>query len=293
MNYVYKIIFNRRKQNNVLPYYYIGSKSNAMYEHGQLLDSNRKAYYGSSSYDGYYELIESDDITTEILGSFNEYIDALNYEKYIQEKEDVVANPKYFNLAIATVNNFTNPEYASYKHIVTGKRVRLPRNHHMVENGEYVGVSFGSTLPEEIRKKIGRKGLLNPFYGKHHTEDTKVIISSKTKGLKISEERRKAFIQNVAKMKKTDEHKAKIGRKGLIMLKNKNTGECVRIPKEEKPNYDSNVWVNPYVLSKNKSTGSRWVTNGEKNIKLKSEEKLPPGFNYGRTYSEWNKRKKK
>ena len=36
--------------------------------------------------------------------------------------------------------------------------------------------------------------------------------------------------------------------KYLIMLKNINTGECIRINKIDKPLYDESIWMNPYTV---------------------------------------------
>ncbi len=49
---------------------------------------------------------------------------------------------------------------------------------------------------------------------------------------------------------KTKEHREKIGRKGLIMLKSNITGNCIRITKEDKHLYDATEWMNPFALSK-------------------------------------------
>lgn len=293
MNYVYKITFNLRKQNGEEPYYYIGSKSNAKYENGILFDSRNNPYYGSSSIENWYELIENDNVSIEIIKEFAVYTEALNYESMLQKSLDVVADTRYFNLAIATVSNYSDPSYATYKHTRTAKVVRLPRTHEMVLSGEYVGVSKGTTLSEETRKKIGRSGPENPFYGRKHTNEVKALISQKNSGRSISEERRIWFIENIANMKKTDEHKKKIGRKNLIMLKNRDTGETVRIDKELKHEYDSNIWVNPYILSEKKSLGSKWINNGIENKKLPSGQNVPDGWKLGRIYNSWNDKKRK
>jgi hypothetical protein len=292
MNYVYRIIFNKRKSQGIMPYLYIGSKSNAIYENGVILTNRGIPYYGSSSYKSYSEIVAEDDITVEIIKEFDIYTDALNFESMLQKSLDVVADPRYFNLCIATINNYTDPNYATYKHVETGKIVRLPRNHPMVISEQYVGVSRGIKLSDDDRKKRGRTGELNPFYGKHHTDEVKQIISEANSGRKISDDRRLWFIENVANQKKSPEHRAKIGRKGLIMLKNKDTGEVIRIPREDKETYDDTIWTNPYKLSKNKSTGSRWATNGIENKKIRAGEEIPDGFRFGRTTS-WHNSKGK
>lgn len=263
MNIVYRLIFNKRKERLEEPYMYIGSKSNCKIENGLIIDSNNKIYYGSSSIKNWNELVNQDEITVEVLKEFEEYNDALNFEASIQKSLDVVASTEYFNLAIATVNSYTDPSYATYKHIRTEKCVRLPRNHEKVLSGEYAGVTKGTVLNEDQRKKRGRSGKLNPFYGRKHTEKTKSKISLANSIETRSPEKVKEWIENVAKKPKSKEHKEKIGRKNLIMLKNIETGECIRIDKSLKNNFNSNIWMNPYAaklfLEKRKECNENFV----------------------------------
>jgi len=288
MNIVYRLTFNKRKLENIKPYYYIGSKSNCQFKEGLILDKQNKPYFGSSTYENYYDIVVSDEITVEILKVFDEYQDALNYESSIQKFLDVVANTEYFNLSIATVNNFTDPDYATYKHIFTGKTVRLPRNHTMVLCGEYVGVSKGTILSPEERRSRGRSGEENPFYGRNHSDETKLLIAEANRRETRSPEEIEKWVQNIARKPKSPEHRKKIGRKGMIMLKNRDTMEVIRIYPEDKHLYNLDLWVNPYILSKNKSTGSKWITNGIKNKKIKVNEDIPFGWKFGRTYTNWN-----
>lgn len=301
MHVVYKLTFNKRKEQNIMPFLYIGSKSNVSIESGIIYDGRGKPYYGSSTYENYSEIVESDEIEVEIIKEFEEYFEALNYESMLQKSLDVVADPRYFNLAIATVNNFTDPNYSTYKHTITGKTVRLQRNHPMVISGEYVGVTKGMKPTKNQMRGMGGKGENNPFYGKKHTEESKKrMISTRQKTYEDNPERyeeiRSILSETATRTFKgkplSEEQKKKIGRKGLIMLKNKHTNETIRIPKEEKKNYDPKVWMNPYCLSENKSTGSRWTTNGIENRKIRKNEEIPEGFWYGRTYNGWNEKKK-
>jgi hypothetical protein len=285
-----------------MPFLYIGSKSNALVENGIIYDSNGKPYYGSSCYDNYMEMVQADEIEVEILKEFDNYTDALNFESEIQKNIDVVADPSYFNLSIATVNNFSDPNYATYKNTITGKTVRLPKDHHMVISGIYVGVSKGVIFSESERKKRGKSGKENPFYGKKHTkESVEKMLDNREKTYKENPERlesaKKKMSESAKKtftgVPKSEEHRKKIGRKNMIMLKNKDTGKTIRIPKSDIINYDDNLWVNPYILSENKPIGSRWTTDGVVNVKIKKGEKMPDGFWYGRTYNGWNDSKGK
>lgn len=300
MNFVYKITFEKRKELGIMPYLYIGSKSNAIYENGMIIDRSGRPYYGSSAYKGYHDLINNDFLNVEIVKEFDNHADALNYEAMLQKSLDVVADPRYFNLSIATTNNFTDPNFASYKHTVTGKTVRLERTHPKVISGEYVGVSKGTVFSEEERKKRSLPGDQNGFYGKKHSKKTKdKIISSRRKTYEENPEKYeevKSILAETARktftgVPKSEEQRRKMGRKDLIMLKNKIDGRMIRIHRDDKKFYDENVWMNPYKLSKNKSTGSRWVTNGVENKKIKKGEEKPEGWEYGRSYNGWNKMK--
>lgn len=92
------------------------------------------------------------------------------------------------------------------------------------------------------------RGENNHFYGKKHTQETKDKISKLKKGNKNwitrGEESRQRYLEAVRRPK-SEEHRRKIGRKGFIMLKNINTGESIKIKREERPKYDCSVWVNP------------------------------------------------
>lgn len=94
----------------------------------------------------------------------------------------------------------------------------------------------------------------NNFYGKKHSEDTRKLLSEINIGIdRRSEENIKKWINNVAKKKKTEEHKKKIGRKGLVMIQNINTLEILRVNKEDLGIiYDVNIWVNPRKISPEK-----------------------------------------
>lgn len=287
-NLVYRIVFENRKEQNILPYQYIGSKSNCIFENNKIKTSRGKFYYGSSTYENWDQIVEEekDHVTIEVLKWCDEYVEALNYESTIQKSLDVVANPSYFNLSIATVNNFTDPNYATYKHTIYNKTVRLPRNHPAVISGEYVGVSSGVKFTDKEKRKRAKFGKDNHFYGKEHTDSTKKHISEKRKeqGDLRKPESIQNFIENVAKKPKSQEHRKKIGRKNLIMLKNVNTFETIRISRESAHLYDSNIWQNPYkVLHSGKPNGKKWCTNGVDNILLAKGENPPEGFEFGRT----------
>jgi len=170
MHIVYLIKFNRLQ----LPNKYIGSKSNCSVIKNCIIDEHGKVYTGSSKDAEFKSLVNSAfEYELQILGNFETYKDALQAERDIHIVLDVAANPEYFNKAIATISTYTNPDYATYKHSQTGKIARLSRTHPKVLSKEWVGVTSGIVLTEEQRKKRGRTGKLNSFYGKKHTEKSK------------------------------------------------------------------------------------------------------------------------
>jgi hypothetical protein len=114
---------------------------------------------------------------------------------------------------------------------------------------------FSSREYQRVRKilndrlKIEMVGNGNNFFGRKHTEETKRIISEKIKklGRKPSPETMKKIIEKASRPK-TAEHRAKIGRKGFMMLKNINTNETLRIKLEDRTNYDKDIWMVPFKI---------------------------------------------
>ena len=278
MHIVYKILFIDREMDNVYPCYYIGSKSNSNVIDNKIIDKNGKVYLTSSTDKLFQSLIKSENYNVILLNSFDDYEDALHFEKCEHISNDVVANIKYFNKSIATFNNLTNPNYGSYRNIKTGKCARLPKTHELVLNGEYVNVNKGmftyndginefQIFPDEIQphyikgklEKNRFYGEDNRFFGKQHTiesmkkaQETKLIndlnepdrVGQRT--LKLKDTCKNTFTGK----SKSDEQKLKMSEsgKGFVTLKHIETRECVRIKKEFISNYDLDVWKNPYAL---------------------------------------------
>lgn len=222
-NVVYLITFLNRKIKKEYPFRYIGSKSNAILKNKKIFSRNNKEYRSSSKHKEFLKAINSEKYNVKILYIGKNYHDILKKEKEYHLKFNVVKNEKFFNLAIAMENTFSNPEYGTYKHIDTGNVVRLKRNDEDVINGIYVGVSKG--CKNNHKKPMNNYGKNNPFYGKKHSEETKKKISLGIKNSftdihkkKIGERSKKLFTG----IPKTEEHKKKIGRKGFVMLHKKN-----------------------------------------------------------------------
>jgi len=162
------------------PRYYIGSKSNCSIVDNNIIDRRGKIYLGSAKDKTLKRIIRDGcKYTIHTLGVFDTYEKALEIERSIQIKNDVVASSAFFNRSLACENTYSNPEYATYKHSETGKIARLKRDHPDVVSKIWIGVTAGVTLDEESRKKRGRPGSSNPFYGRKHTEESKIKSGKK------------------------------------------------------------------------------------------------------------------
>lgn len=197
-----------------IPNKYIGSKSNCDVIDGKIISCRKTIYTGSSKNKLFKKDLEKYGYVVYVLGQFEQPLEALKYERETHLLYDVVLNSEFYNLSIATENNFTNPEYAIFKNIETGKIARIKRNHDMVLSGVWVGVTKGRILSEEEKRKKSRPGKLNPFYGKTHTFETKKLLKELCKKTfkdvaKTEEHKKKISMANKGKPK-TPEHIAKL-----------------------------------------------------------------------------------
>lgn len=258
MHIVYKIIFPNRKKLGIRPSEYIGSKSNCTIVDGIIHKANGKQYWGSSKSKDFLTALENEEKIVEVLYQSELYEDVLKEEHQCHIMLDVAANPDYFNLTIAAVNTFANPAYALYKHVETGKRVRLRRAHPLVESGVYVGITKGIKYTNERKKAISESnaGENNPFFNKSHTSETKKAIGLKNSQRVKSEEEIQNWIEKVAKRPMTEERKQILSKAntGKIMLKNIESGECIKIDKSEIHLYDKMVWKNPAAITQRRET---------------------------------------
>lgn len=190
------IVYMIELHRDELPRYYIGSKSNCSIVEGKIVDQRGKNYTGSAKDASLKEAIKSGcPYSIHVLGSYNTYDIALENEKLVQIQNNVVASPYFFNRSLACENTYTNPEYATYKHSLSGKVARLRRDHPDVISKIWVGVTAGVVLDEESRKKRGRLGSSNPFFGKKHSTESKAKSGKKIgdalRGKQKSNEHRK------------------------------------------------------------------------------------------------------
>lgn len=264
MHIVYLFKFKREQ----LPNLYIGSKSNCSIINGKIQDKRGKIYEGSSESDLYLSALAECDYEVFVLGEFDVYNDALMAEKDSHIANDVVASPNYFNKSVASINSYTDPDYATYKNLLTGKIARLPRLHPEVLNGNWVGVTKGTILSEEEKKLRGRSGEENSFYGKKHTDESKILQGIGNKGRIKSPEEISNWIEKVAKLPMTEEHKliVSIANKDKIMLKNFGTGEVLKVDRLDLDLYDVNIWKNPATIQKRASCEHCGITSTVGNI---------------------------
>lgn len=251
MHIVYRINLNREE----LPNSYIGSKSNCSIINGKIIDQRGKEYVGSSTYPNYLEIMQSGiEYYVEILFEGSDYNEIIKTEANIQRQMDVVVDPKFFNLSIAGESTFANPEYATMRHVLTGKVARIQKNHPKIISGEWVGLTRGRIMSDVERRSKAMVGEENPFFGRKHSEKSKHLMASNTDGKtswnKRTDESKKKWF-NAAKRPKTDQHKQKIGRKNLVMLQNIHTKEIIRVPKTD-IRYCDIEWVNPKKITPEK-----------------------------------------
>ena len=89
-------------------------------------------------------------------------------------------------------------------------------------------------------------GELNHFFGKTHSDETRA-----QKDLRLWEKRSESHqlaLLASQKLPKSAEHKAKIGRKGMVMLQNIITGDIIRVDQAD-IRANSEEWANPRKLN--------------------------------------------
>lgn len=68
---------------------------------------------------------------------------------------------------------------------VTGENNPFYHKHHSEETKQRLReLNKGKTIPENVRRKMGMKGKNHPLYGKHHSEESKIKMSEAQKGPK-------------------------------------------------------------------------------------------------------------
>lgn len=243
---VYRYTFIGRKEKGLFPFSYIGSKSNCYIKDGIIHDKYNKQYYGSSSSKLYKESLVVEQPILEILYIGDSSKDVLIKEIEFQKEYNVDANTHYFNKMIANFSSFTFCDYGTFKHKEHSHIYkRLPKNHPGVISGEWVGTTKGRKVSGSEKGVRSRSGILNNFYGRKHSEESKELMRNKKLGKNASEETKIKMSLKRKGVKKSEEHKNKIGRKGLTMIQNIETMEIKRVPVSEVGFVYDDKWVNP------------------------------------------------
>lgn len=257
MHCVYKITFTDREEKGIYPCYYIGSKSNCVLKEGGTLHQIKKdgkviktPYWGSSQYRGYKDIVKTEEKVMEVIKWFSEHDECLMYEKYLHEENDVVINTQYFNKVVASTY-MNNAGYFVCKHAITGKVIRLHKDHDKIKDGTYVGVNKGRKKSEDELSKR-KSGVDANHYGCTHSEETKLQISN-CKRERINDDPLyyASLVERCRKMadipvtEETKQFLSKI-QKGRISLTNIKTGENVRLHRdsEDYKNIDKTIWKN-------------------------------------------------
>lgn len=98
------------------------------------------------------------------------------------------------------------------------------------------------------------KGEGNHFYGRTHSDDTRKVLSEKNKEWHKHNKKSEIVIDNwvnkVARKPASEKQKQTLSAlsKNKITLKNVITGECIKVDKSVKLDYDSNIWKNPAAI---------------------------------------------
>lgn len=100
------------------------------------------------------------------------------------------------------------------------------------------------------------KGANNHFYGRKHSNETKKRISEQAKRRIKATDTISNWVEKVAKRPASERQKlsASATSKNKIMLKNVDTGECIKVDKQAAKLYSKEKWKNPAAISQLKST---------------------------------------
>lgn len=162
-------------------------------------------------------------------------------------------NSKY-NLVLLTARQHYLAHWLLYKMYNTTELVHAWYSMSRIGNGQNER-SINSHLFEYCKKRRNKilserySGEGNNFFGKKHSDETKKKLSEIHSGkIYKTQEQINDWVKTVAKKPKSDEHKSKISRKGLIMLQNLYTKEIVRVSKNDEL-CNNPDWVNPRKLN--------------------------------------------
>ena len=182
---IYKVYMHKNKLNNKV---YIGITSKSLSErfrngNGYNYNAHFKSAINKYGWDGFEHILIADNLTSE---------QAFEMEKSLIAKYDSTCREKGYNVSFGGEMGMIG-----YHHTAEAKQ-KMSDNHWSKRGKSKL---LGTKLPEyRIEQLRKRKGELSPWYGKHHTEETKRKISDSNKG-------EKAYWHN---HKMTEEHKQHI-----------------------------------------------------------------------------------
>ena len=243
-HYVYRITNTRINK------HYYGSRTTEMYPKDDI-----GFKYFSSSRDKSFILDQKEnpqDYKYKVIRIFNTRKEALELEIIFHNRFNVGKNNKFYNLAKQSTIGRDTTGIVQAKNIITNEKISISKEE-FDKRDDLVGVTKGRDNTKDINNKNrGLKGDKNPFYGKKHSKDSLALMLLSNIGRKASKETKLKMSNTRKGVKKSEEHKSKIGRKGLVMLQNRNTLEIIRINKLESEKLDLNLWVNPKVITPEK-----------------------------------------
>lgn len=143
-------------------------------------------------------------------------------ERFIIDYSGAIESDEYYNLAVGGYGGGTPgvPKSSEFSikmsKIMTGRKLSASTKVKISQNNRKIWK--GKHLSEETKRKISesRKALNldlsgenHPFYGRHHTPETKAVLSEKNRN--VSDEVRAKISAAHKGIPLTDEHKSKIG----------------------------------------------------------------------------------
>ena len=252
MNIVYKMSFLQRIKAKTPPYFYIGMKTMCRIENGMIIDRNEKPYWSSTRSSKMIDALEVEKPRVDVLFSSEDSEEVCNREREILFEVDAAHNEMFFNLTNGTIDpTFHSNEYATYRHRdFPNVYKRLRRDDSMVLSGVYVGTTNGLHIKKH--KGHARFGEENSFYGKHHSEKTRKVLSdiAKKRSIDYTKMEKMWAARRGRTTSELQKQSVRERSRGKKMLKDPVSGKSEQVLKgSERAIYlESQGWLNPSKL---------------------------------------------